>query len=55
MILKQRRVGMNPVTHDPRANAHRETSLMKDLTAAVDGFLLTDEISHPTFLVVARM
>ncbi len=39
-----------------RANAQRGAALMRDLTArraVVDGFIWTDEISHPTFTVAA--
>lgn len=56
-VLKQRIVEINPITHDARANE----TLMRDLTArqtaAVvdDGFLLTDQISDPTFTVAARI
>lgn len=57
-VLKQRSVGINPITHDPGANARREASLMRDLTsrsaAVVDGFCLTNKISHLTFTVAAR-
>lgn len=52
-------VGINPITHDARANARREKSFMRDLTtrraAVADGFELTDEISDPTFTVAARI
>lgn len=32
-LLKQRNVGIHPITHDPCASARRETPLMRDLTA----------------------
>lgn len=57
-VLKERRVGINPFTHDPCANAQRETAFTRDLTAGaavVDRFALTDEISRPTFSVAARI